>query len=400
MPNAYDDRLLNRTKRQISKEYNDALLEAVRKSKDFLLRAQAVHDDKVQPPASLTTEKQIQAWKEGYLRRPAERVGVVSHMQSEMGAAGIRTRKHIEETMLTVYRRNQQNVNALLDRTLPAGTASSTREQIRVLLYGEGRMSAFTKISLDHLGTGRNPARRLQNELAVGLRNGEGQDQLLARIRKVTGMELDDAKRVLRTEMTHVESMAQQQTAMDHYLATGVKPMKRWHCMFHNSRDSHMAMNGQTVPVDEPFMLPSGGEIMYPGDSNAGPSEVCNCQCWMEILPSDTPASPGMGEDALRVALSDGIIYTSEGLQVSHLSSHVHDRMLQRGISEGAVVRALQNPLDYDPTIRYNAQGLPSVRYVGYEATVNINPITGVVTTVWPTGSKKRKKYLEERGDE
>lgn len=299
MPNAADDRLLKLTKRQISKEYNDALLEAVRKSREFLQRAQAVHDGKVQPPAALTTDKQIQAWKEGYLRRAAEKVGVVSHMQSEMGAAGIRTRKRIEDTMITVYRRNQQNVNALLDSTLPTDATAETRERIRALLYGEGRMSAFTKISLDHLGTGKNPARRLQNELAAGLRRGEGQEQLLARIRKVTGMELDDAKRVLRTEMTHVEGLAQQQAAMDHYLATGVKPMKRWHCTFHNSRDSHMSMHGQTVPVDQPFLLPSGGEIMYPGDSNAGPSEVCNCQCWMEILSGENMLQNGFENDIM-----------------------------------------------------------------------------------------------------
>jgi hypothetical protein len=90
--------------------------------------------------------------------------------------------------------------------------------------------------------------------------------------------------RVLRTERTHIESLAMQDTAMEHYKATGARPRKRWICMFRNSRDSHVQMHGQTVFVDEDFTLPSGNPISYPGDSKAGAAEVCNCQCRMEII--------------------------------------------------------------------------------------------------------------------
>lgn len=287
MPNPADELRLKRTQRQISKEYNDALLEAVRRSREFLRRAQDVQDGKVQPPASMETEKQVQAWKEGYLRRAAEQVGVVTAMQEEMAEAGVRTRRRIEDSMATVYQRNAGNVEKLLGRYDLSGVTAETQEQIKTLLYGSGRVSTFTKISLNHLGTGANAARRMQRELSEGLRRGEGQEQLIARIRRVTGMEFNDAKLVLRTEMTHVESLAQNETAMAYYRATGRMPRKKWHCMFHNSRDSHMQIDGQIVYADDPFILPSGSPIMYPGDSSAGASEVCNCQCWMEILPPE-----------------------------------------------------------------------------------------------------------------
>lgn len=42
-------------------------------------------------------------------------------------------------------------------------------------------------------------------------------------------------------------------------------------------RDSHAGMDGEAVPVDEPF---SNG-LMYPGDPSGPPSETYNCRCWI-----------------------------------------------------------------------------------------------------------------------
>ena len=55
---------------------------------------------------------------------------------------------------------------------------------------------------------------------------------------------------------------------------------KTWNCMFRNSRDSHMDADGQTVAVDELFVL-AGGEGMYPGDPELPPEESINCGCWV-----------------------------------------------------------------------------------------------------------------------
>ena len=47
-----------------------------------------------------------------------------------------------------------------------------------------------------------------------------------------------------------------------------------------NPRESHAAMNGERVPIDEPF---SNG-AMWPGDDNLDPDESCGCNCTTEVV--------------------------------------------------------------------------------------------------------------------
>jgi len=50
-------------------------------------------------------------------------------------------------------------------------------------------------------------------------------------------------------------------------------------------RDSHAAMDGQEVGLDEPFRTPDGAVLMYPGDSSMGApgEEVIGCRCRVRL---------------------------------------------------------------------------------------------------------------------
>lgn len=53
------------------------------------------------------------------------------------------------------------------------------------------------------------------------------------------------------------------------------------------TRPDHSEADGQTVPVDQPFIV-GGFEGMYPGDANLPDEEVINCRCWVVIEPQGT----------------------------------------------------------------------------------------------------------------
>lgn len=59
----------------------------------------------------------------------------------------------------------------------------------------------------------------------------------------------------------------------------GGQAMKTWRVNSKNPRPEHAAMNGQTVPVDEPFS--SGAD--WPGDPKLGADGVSGCQCSVEL---------------------------------------------------------------------------------------------------------------------
>lgn len=88
----------------------------------------------------------------------------------------------------------------------------------------------------------------------------------------------------------------------------GMTGDKTWHCMFRNSRDSHMDADLQTVPVDEVFVL-ENGEGMYPGDPDLPPEEAINCQCWLTYsveLPDGGVAEGEATAEEIEAALAAG----------------------------------------------------------------------------------------------
>lgn len=59
-------------------------------------------------------------------------------------------------------------------------------------------------------------------------------------------------------------------------------PQQEWLTTFDGrQRDTHAAMSGQTVAVGQPFTLPSGAQLMFPGDGSMGASlaDIIQCRC-------------------------------------------------------------------------------------------------------------------------
>ena len=88
-------------------------------------------------------------------------------------------------------------------------------------------------------------------------------------------------------------------------------------------------------------------------------------------------------------------VQASDGLIATKHSAHALEAMAKRVVDSNEIEDALKSPLYIYPD-RTDKNGDVSRRYLGDKATVNVNPTTGVITTVWRTGSRLRKKY--ERG--
>lgn len=58
---------------------------------------------------------------------------------------------------------------------------------------------------------------------------------------------------------------------------------KVWHAVHDGrTRETHAVMDGQKVPMNAPFVSPSGARLQYPGDPSAPASEIVGCRCWLQ----------------------------------------------------------------------------------------------------------------------
>lgn len=271
-----ESEIYRKTKKQIQKEYNDALEKALKNNRDYLKTVEKVQNGIIKPPIGLKTDAQIEAWKRGYLQRYAKKTSVIDSMLEELQNAGVKTRKSILNMMNKTYGyENRATISSLKAKGI---LSPKTEKQISIIL--DKRMSVFDKGALKSLEKGDLAQKRLRREFAQGILNGDDDSKMIKRIQYVTGMEERDAMRVLDTERTRVIGMSQQSTADEYFEKTGKKAKKRWICSFHNSRESHVALHGMVVLYDQEF----APNLRYPGDENAPAAETIRCHCRMEIF--------------------------------------------------------------------------------------------------------------------
>ena len=122
--------------------------------------------------------------------------------------------------------------------------------------------------------TNEETGRLLNQEVIAALDAGESIRDMQARVEKV--FNFNDAvrsERIARTEMLSASNRG----ALEAYRQSGVVERKSWLATRDDrTRDAHAEANGQTVPLDAPFLV-MGESVMVPGEGSAGNSINCRC---------------------------------------------------------------------------------------------------------------------------
>ncbi len=94
------------------------------------------------------------------------------------------------------------------------------------------------------------------------------------------------AETIARTEAMaalHQSSQEAMQQAIDAGQVNEAAVTKVWHsARDRRVRDTHRAMNGQSVGFRAEFVSPSGARLRFPGDPSAPAEEIINCRCWAD----------------------------------------------------------------------------------------------------------------------
>lgn len=225
------------------------------------------------------------------------------------------------------------------------------------------------------------------------------------------------AMTIARTEGHRVQNEAK----MDSYHAAkakGADIVKQWDATLDSStRETHRMLDGQVRELDEDFTV-MGASAPYPGGFG-DPAEDCNCRCCMLqrarwAVEGETTYDKWNNETGgivrcsgfedfkekyLNILTESDIIKTTaaNGLKVEIIGVHTLEMAEERGVTSAAIKDAVENPL-FIRGVVIDEFGRKSQRFIGEVATVNVNPETGKIATVWRTGKKTRKKYKKEDG--
>lgn len=136
-----------------------------------------------------------------------------------------------------------------------------------------------------------NSHKEIETILTKGLKDGTG---IASFTREILDSGIRDeyykARRVAVTEVLRAHSVAQQEAYMQSP-AVSEKMWKHTGEYRNEPRQNHVDMDGQRVPVGEPFELigADGGtyEPMYPRDTTLPPEESINCHCISQPVVSE-----------------------------------------------------------------------------------------------------------------
>lgn len=152
----------------------------------------------------------------------------------------------------------------------------------------------------------------------------------------ITTMNRESAIRAARTGVT----AAQNAGRMDSYIAAekmGIKIKKRWMCTKDaRTRLGHALADGQTKPVDEPFIV-DGEKMMFPGDKSMGAHgyNIYNCRCSMRTVEKD-----GIEAEPRQMRVRDPV--TGENVLVNEMTYSEWESW-KKGIENsgsGAIIKA------------------------------------------------------------
>ena len=272
------DAIEQATMTRVIEIYTGALRKALKNKKAFLQKIADVDSGKIKPPQYYVERGEVDKWREGFVRELMRQNKVIDGIMDQLNAAGADAAALIRSSMVDIYNANRQEATDRLSLEANQMGVSATfaqydKRQIDVLL--QEQQSPFSKLAYQNMGS--NPAirRRLQNELAQATILGESQQEIIKRIRKVTGQTVAQARRVAQTERTRVQSQARWQ-AGNEAAAMGLRVYNTWSTRMINSRESHIRLNGKSALQGERF---PGSVLRFPGDPEGPAREVINCFC-------------------------------------------------------------------------------------------------------------------------
>ena len=265
----------------LHKVYTDAQSELTSKWNSYMAngqnRLQNLYADYVSAPADRKSEALLryQNAVQSYTLRNKWYQDMVTETSYRLTHVNEIAIKYINGEMPGLY---ATNFNFLDPQLQNVGVSWTIRDEnmVRNLF-----MDSIPQKTLDKAKDMAWNTRQINSSVLQGVLQGESIPQIAKRLLPIVNNNETAAVRTARTMVTGAENRGRQDR-YEEYESQGVEMNKVWLATPDGrTRDWHLSMDGQEVPVDDVFIDGHGNELEYPGDDGAEPETVYNCRCSM-----------------------------------------------------------------------------------------------------------------------
>lgn len=278
----WTDRELLEMEHHLTKIYTQAHDEISEKWNDYMRRGQNrlenLYNAYLQAPPGKKQEylQKYQAALQNYTLKNKWYRNMVDETTLRLAKVNEIAAAYINGQIPTIY---ATNYNFIDDDALATGIKWTLRDEYTVRnLVKETIPERHINYEKDMLWN----KKQINSKVLQGILQGESISKIAKRLLPVVNNNRTAAIRTARTMVTGAENRGRQDRYED-YVSQGVVMGKVWLATPDGrTRDWHISMDGQEVPVDEPFIDGLGNELEYPGDNDAPPETVYNCRCSMK----------------------------------------------------------------------------------------------------------------------
>lgn len=265
------DKELKKLERRLAKEYKTAQKEM--KAKYSKYTADFKEKDKAKR-ALLTAGKldpqEYKEWYEGQTLRKAWFKNMVDKLAKDQTQVNQKAASLINGTTAGTYAEAFNYGTYSVEKAIKMDTAFTLYNKETVK-----NLSAKAKVNVTKDRAWNS--RKINSALTQGILQGESIDKIAGRLARIPEMNAGAAIRNARTMMTAAENEGRLDS-FERAAEMGIELQKTWIATLDDRvRESHAELDGESVPIDEPF---SNG-LMYPADPSGDPEEVYNCRCTM-----------------------------------------------------------------------------------------------------------------------
>ena len=258
--------IYSRADKEITKKYND------------LLQKISIQDRKKRELVEVgkLSEDEYKKWRKKKLLYEKQAKERANEIAAELSRVNEMAMAYVNGELPEIY---GLNYNAIENTIEEIGGYSFTlvdADTVRNLALSDETLLPYKYI--DGNKDIRWNTKKVNAEILQGILQGESIPDIAKRLSNVTEMNKTAAIRNARTSVTSAECKGRQ----DSYIRAtndGIILKREWIATNDGrTRHSHRLLDGQIAEVDKPFKSELG-DIMYPGDPEADPSNVYNCRC-------------------------------------------------------------------------------------------------------------------------